>query len=126
MLPTGHLSGESHWRKDSREALARWFHDHGMRSFRATQVFKWLYLQQVDAFDGKGYPIGLKGEEIPFSSRIIAVADTFDAISSTRAYRSSKSSDEALAIVKEVSGSQLDPQVVAALAEIVETEGLQI
>ncbi len=35
----------------TREALARWFQDHGMRSFRATQVFKWLYLQQVDAFD---------------------------------------------------------------------------
>jgi energy-coupling factor transport system substrate-specific component len=82
-------------------------------------------LHHHERVDGKGYPSGLKGEKIPFNSRIIAVADTYDAISSSRAYRPSKSSDEAMAIVKEVSGSQLDPQVVAALVEIAETEGLQ-
>ncbi len=82
-------------------------------------------LHHHERVDGKGYPSGLKGEKIPFNSRIIAVADTFDAISSTRAYRSSKSSDEAMAIVKEVSGTQLDPQVVAALVELVEKEGVE-
>ena len=65
-----------------------------------------------ERYDGKGYPQGLKGEKIPFLARIIAVADTFDAINSSRAYRPAKPAEEALAIMEQVAGSQLDPDLV--------------
>jgi HD-GYP domain-containing protein (c-di-GMP phosphodiesterase class II) len=78
-------------------------------------------LHHHERLDGKGYPHGLKGEEIPFLARIIAVADTFDAITSNRAYRSAKAAEKALAIVEEVAGTQLDPVVVEAFKEVYET-----
>lgn len=80
-----------------------------------------VILHHHERFDGKGYPHGLKGAEIPFLSRIIAVADTFDAITTNRAYRPSKTPEKALAIIDEVSGTQLDPQVVEALKDVFET-----
>jgi HD-GYP domain-containing protein (c-di-GMP phosphodiesterase class II) len=78
-------------------------------------------LHHHERFDGKGYPHGLKGEKIPFIARIIAVADTFDAITSHRAYRAAKAAQEALAIIEDVSGTQLDPKVVEAFKEVFET-----
>jgi len=69
-------------------------------------------LYHHERYDGGGYPRGLKGEEIPLASRIIAIADTFDAISSSRAYRGAKPRKEALKIVKEVAGTQLDSGLV--------------
>jgi len=71
-----------------------------------------------ERYDGGGYPHGLKGEEIPLAARIIAVADTFDATSSDRAYRKGKSRQEAMAIVQEVAGSQLDPEMVKVFQEV--------
>jgi len=67
-----------------------------------------------ERFDGEGYPDGLKGEEIPFISRIIAVADTFDAITSDRPYRQKKMAEVAVQIIKDNSGTQFDPIVVSA------------
>ncbi|MDD5040643.1 MAG: HD-GYP domain-containing protein [Candidatus Omnitrophica bacterium] len=67
-----------------------------------------------ERWDGKGYPDGLKGEEIPFISRIISVADTFDAITSDRPYRQKKMAEVAIQIIKDNSGSQFDPIVVSA------------
>jgi HD-GYP domain-containing protein (c-di-GMP phosphodiesterase class II) len=78
-------------------------------------------LHHHERFDGKGYPYGLKGPEIPFLARIIAVADTFDAITTNRAYRPAKTPEKALAILDEVCGTQLDPQVVEAFKEVFET-----
>ncbi len=77
-------------------------------------------LHHHERYDGWGYPKGLKGDEIPLGARIIAVADTFDAINSDRAYRAARSKEEAMAIIEEVSGSQLDPQVVAAFRKVYE------
>jgi HD-GYP domain-containing protein (c-di-GMP phosphodiesterase class II) len=71
-----------------------------------------------ERYDGGGYPQGLKGEEIPLISRIIAVADTFDAINSTRAYRGSKSSEKAMEIIEEVAGSQLDARMVDVFKKV--------
>ena len=65
-----------------------------------------------ERYDGKGYPEGLKGEEIPLPARIIAVADTFDALTSARSYHESKSQDEALLVLDQVAGTQLDPYLV--------------
>jgi HD-GYP domain-containing protein (c-di-GMP phosphodiesterase class II) len=67
-----------------------------------------------ERWDGAGYPDNLKGEEIPFISRIIAVADTFDAITSDRPYRQKKMAEVAVQIIKDNSGSQFDPLIVSS------------
>jgi putative nucleotidyltransferase with HDIG domain len=67
-----------------------------------------------ERLDGKGYPDAIQAAEIPLGSRIIAVADTFDAITSTRPYRPRRSHKQAIDILSEESGTQLDATVVAA------------
>jgi energy-coupling factor transport system substrate-specific component len=70
--------------------------------------------------DGKGYPNGLKGDEIPRVAQIIAVADTFDAMYSNRPYRKRMNFEKAVSIIKEVSGTQLTSDVVDAFLRLVE------
>lgn len=70
-----------------------------------------------ERFDGKGYPDGLKGEDIPFLSRILSVADVYDALTSDRSYRKKMDDAVALNIITENSGSQFDPKVVEAFIE---------
>ena len=70
--------------------------------------------------DGKGYPSGLKAEEIPRVAQIIAVADTFDAMYSNRPYRKRMNFEKAVSIIKEASGTQLTPDVVDAFLRLVE------
>lgn len=67
-----------------------------------------------ERLDGRGYPDGLRGDEIPLGARIIAVADTFDAITSTRPYRAATSHKRALEVLRTESGTQLDPKAVEA------------
>ena len=67
-----------------------------------------------ERLDGSGYPDGVAGEEIPLGARILAVADTFDAITSTRSYRRAHSHEEALRILASGTGAQHDPAVVRA------------
>jgi putative nucleotidyltransferase with HDIG domain len=67
-----------------------------------------------ERFDGRGYPDGLAGEAIPLGARIVAVADTFDALTSRRPYRSARRRRRALALLTAEAGTQLDPLVVAA------------
>jgi len=74
-------------------------------------------LYHHERYDGQGYPRGLQAEEIPLAARIIAIADTFDAISSNRAYRAAKPGKEALEIINKVAGTQLD----AGLVEVFNT-----
>jgi HD-GYP domain-containing protein (c-di-GMP phosphodiesterase class II) len=64
--------------------------------------------------DGRGYPDGLAGEAIPFGARVIAVADTYDAMTTDRPYRRALSHEEALAELQRGAGTQFDPVVVAA------------
>jgi GGDEF domain-containing protein len=71
-----------------------------------------IVLHHHERYDGKGYPDGLKGDQIPFFAQIIAVADTFDAITTNRAYRKSLSKEHAIAILEEESGKQFNPQIV--------------
>ena len=68
-----------------------------------------------ERLDGTGYPDGLTGDEIPLGARIIAVADTFDAITSTRPYRPARTHEAAIEILEEESGNRLDPGGVSAL-----------
>ena len=72
-----------------------------------------------ERFDGKGYPKGLRGEEIPIQARIIAIADSFDAMTSERSYRKPLSFDIAIQEIKKCSGSQFDPNIVDVFLEIV-------
>jgi putative nucleotidyltransferase with HDIG domain len=67
-----------------------------------------------ERLDGTGYPDGLTADRIPLGARIVAVADTFDAVTSTRSYRSARTHREALALLTDVSGTQLDPDAVGA------------
>ena len=68
--------------------------------------------------DGTGYPHGLKGEDTPLHARIVKVADAYDAMTSDRPYRRGKSHAEAIAILKSVCGSEMDPAVVEAFAQL--------
>jgi len=65
-----------------------------------------------ERIDGQGYPDGLTDKQIPLGSKIVAVADTYDAIISTRPYRQARSHDQAIAEIKRVAGTQLDEEVV--------------
>ena len=67
-----------------------------------------------ERFDGSGYPLGLAGEEIPLSARIFAIADSFDAMTSDRPYRSALSTEEAVKEILAGSGTQFDPTCVEA------------
>ncbi len=73
-----------------------------------------------ESWDGTGYPLGLKGEDIPFFSRIITVADAYDAMTSTRPYRQAKTHVEALAELRKMSGTQFDPHVVEVFLRVME------
>jgi HD-GYP domain-containing protein (c-di-GMP phosphodiesterase class II) len=66
-----------------------------------------------------GYPDGLKGEEIPLPSRIIAAADVYEALTSARPYRDSYPKEKAIEMIKEMSGTVLDPNIASILIEIV-------
>lgn len=68
-----------------------------------------------EAWNGSGYPDGLKGEEIPLGARILAVADTFDALTSHRPYRQALTVAAALQILDQGAGEQWDAVVIAAL-----------
>ena len=74
---------------------------------------------QKERFDGSGEPEGLKGQSIPFGSRIIAVADAYCAMTSERPYREALPQEKALEIIKSEAGSKWDPVVVQALEEVI-------
>jgi len=71
-----------------------------------------------ESLDGRGYPRGLKGDEIPQLARIIAVADTFDALTTNRPYQQAHDPQDALRIIRSISGKRLDPAAVIALEAI--------
>ena len=70
-----------------------------------------------ERWDGKGYPEGLKEEEIPLSARVMAVADVFDALTSTRVYKPAFPLEEALKIIEDGKGTQFDPKCVEVFLE---------
>ncbi len=75
-------------------------------------------------FDGSGYPYGISGNDIPELSRMLAVADTYHALTSDRPYRAAKSPFEALIILRKVAGTQLDPKYVEVMAQVLKNEDL--
>jgi HD-GYP domain-containing protein (c-di-GMP phosphodiesterase class II) len=79
-----------------------------------------------EALDGRGYPYGLKGDQIPLLARVIAVADTFDALTTNRPYQQAHTPDQALQIIKNLAGKRLDPAAVAALLAVYERGEIKI
>ncbi len=80
-----------------------------------------IALTHHERFDGKGYPNGLSGSEIPVAGRIVAVADVLDALLSDRPYRPAMPLPEALGLIEAGAGSQFDPAFVAPLLEHAES-----
>jgi putative nucleotidyltransferase with HDIG domain len=76
-----------------------------------------------ERFDGSGYPDGLAGTEIPLISRIVFVADAFDAMTSPRPYASTLTIEAALAELQRNAGTQFDPVLVAAFADVIGDSG---
>jgi HD-GYP domain-containing protein (c-di-GMP phosphodiesterase class II) len=84
-----------------------------------------LVLHHHENFDGSGYPENLKGEEIPHGSRIIIVADAYEAMTSDRIYRKAIGHDRALDQLNKYKGVQFDPNVVRALESAIAKHGSQ-
>ncbi len=82
-----------------------------------------LILHHHERYDGRGYPDGLKGEEIPLGARIITVADSFEAMRSDRPYRKALTFEDAKSELIRNAGTQFDPHVVETFLKILEREG---
>jgi HD-GYP domain-containing protein (c-di-GMP phosphodiesterase class II) len=93
-----------------------------LRSFPGFEEASLYALHHHESMDGKGYPAGLKGTDIPLVSRIICVIDSFDAMVSNRCYRQGLPHQEAIARLRKSSGSQFDADVLQAFIPIAESE----
>src|SRR6185437_1677598 len=79
-----------------------------------------------ESLDGRGYPHGFKGDQVPLLPRIIAVADTFDALTTNRPYQKAHDCDDALRIIHSLSGKRLDPDAVAAIDAVFKRGEIQV
>ncbi len=88
-------------------------------------VADWI-LKHHEWWNGNGYPLGLKGDEIPLECRILAIADAYDAMTNDRPYRKAMSHQEAVAELKRCAGTQFDPDLVPVFIDILERNVCQI
>ncbi|MEX0993527.1 MAG: diguanylate cyclase [Solirubrobacterales bacterium] len=88
-------------------------------------IREWVLAHQ-ERPDGEGYPMGLRGEEIPLEARILAVADAYEAMTSDRVYRPALSAEAAQMELLECAGTQFDPAVVEAFMKLLEKEGKRV
>lgn len=93
----------------------------GMRAARFLRIGQQVTLSHHERWDGRGYPQGLAGEQIPIVARLMAVADVYDAVSSRRAYKDAMGHNAAKRIITEGRGSHFDPDVVDAFLELSDT-----
>ena len=101
----------------------------GMKIIRGIELLKAsrpYIIAHHERYDGKGYPKGLSGKEIPIEGRLLAVVDTFDAIISDRPYRPGATVDVAVRELVENSGSQFDPKMVTAFLEVLRSGKLDL
>ena len=97
-----------------------------VRPLRAAPALTEIIRHHHEHIDGSGYPDQLWGAEIPLSARIVAICDAFDALSSDRPYRSGRSGEEALRILRDGAGKQWDPALVATFTEQVAKEAARL
>ncbi|MBR4586778.1 MAG: HD-GYP domain-containing protein [Lachnospiraceae bacterium] len=83
-------------------------------------------LYHHERYDGKGYPEGRKGEEIPFIARMICVADSFDAMNTNRVYRKKLTKEDILAELERCKGSQFDPKIADVMIELIKSDRLNV
>ncbi len=76
-----------------------------------------------ERWDGKGYPDGTAGEDVPLAARIVSVADTFSAITTTRSYRRAQAPEAAIQELRRCAGTQFDPKVVDAVIAVLARPG---
>jgi HD-GYP domain-containing protein (c-di-GMP phosphodiesterase class II) len=84
-----------------------------------SEEIKTMIYHHHEKFSGGGYPDGIKGDDIPIGSRILAVADTFEAMTADRPYRKAFSAKKALRLIKEVTPKQLDPKIVNIFTRLI-------
>lgn len=100
--------------------------EHPVNSARIIEKvkFPWEVTPQArhhhERYDGGGYPDGLKGEDIPLGARVLAVADTYEALLADRPYRRGFPKEKVLEIIKKATGTQLDPEIVRVFLDLVE------
>ncbi|UMZ74750.1 diguanylate cyclase domain-containing protein [Natranaerofaba carboxydovora] len=81
-----------------------------------------LILKHHERWDGRGYPLGTKGKDIPAECRILAIVDAYDAMTSDRPYRKALSKEEAIKELRNCAGTQFDPELVEIFCEVIESE----
>lgn len=89
--------------------------NYGLEGLHHVDMLRNIALYHHEAINGRGYPKGLKGEDIPIEARIVSVADIFDALTSKRSYKQAWSNDEAFATLRKMAGTQVDQDCVEAL-----------
>lgn len=97
-----------------RQVIDRMLIDFGIES-EYVSILRNIAEHHHETLDGKGYPQGLSGDQIPMESRIVAVADVFDALTSCRPYKEAWSIDDAIGELRKLAGNKLDPDCVEAL-----------
>ncbi|MGH9534783.1 MAG: HD-GYP domain-containing protein [Terriglobales bacterium] len=110
---------------DEEYALLKRHSEYGWAILRLIPGFEAVshfVLHHHERMDGRGYPAGLRGEEIPMGARVIAVIDAFDAMVSDRPYRRGLGGEEALRRLQEAAGSQFDRRVVASFSAFASVE----
>jgi len=83
-----------------------------------------IIISHHERFDGKGYPAGLKGDEIPLGARILGIVDAYDAMTSDRPYRPAMTNDDAVAEIRANAGTQFDPALVDMFLKIIAEESM--
>jgi putative nucleotidyltransferase with HDIG domain len=108
-------------------ALVKRHPEHGARLLRRVDGYgpvADIVLAHHERLDGRGYPKGLSGDEVPLLSRMISIADTYDVMTARDSYREPVSRDDAIAELRRVSGSQLDGELVEAFVRVLARRGL--
>jgi HD-GYP domain-containing protein (c-di-GMP phosphodiesterase class II) len=98
-----------------RQMIDAMLKDFGLDSFQHIDVMRNIAEYHHETIDGRGYPHGMKGDAIPIESKIIAVSDIFDALTSRRPYKTAWTNEEAFAMLRQLAGRQLDRDCVDAL-----------
>ena len=97
-----------------------------LRTLGAPETILPLVLHHHERWDGAGYPTGRRGDDIPLEARVLCIADSFDAMTSTRPYRATWTPDEALEELARCAGTQFDPELVTAFASAWADAGLGV
>lgn len=106
----------THARK-GREIIDEVLRNFGLDGLQQINILRNIAEYHHEKMNGKGYPAGLKGDEVPLEARIVAVADIFDALTSRRPYKDAWTNDEALASLQRLAGEELDAECVSVLVK---------